>query len=240
MCYNFIVGDKITFAGSDWYVIENSDKEQGYVSLLKEKILSNEELGDYAWYSTCTADDVEYGWTDGCTFEGEVINNPNGAMAFYWSDTCHRHDEYGYSESDDSGCDGHNDYAGSKVKEMLENHYMPTLGKDNLIEKNGYKIRLFTVNELQTNFGYGEVLDDDYHGSYILPTEKTPEWIYSGFSEKDNFSYWTMTNYDKYFLPQIWEVTSYQGYFSKEISPTNLFYDRGVRPIINLKKSAIR
>ena len=44
----YSIWDKITFAGSDWYVINNSAVEEDYVTVMKERVLTNSELGDYA------------------------------------------------------------------------------------------------------------------------------------------------------------------------------------------------
>ena len=49
----YSIGDKITFAGSDWYVIKDSSEDEDYVTLMKEKILTNAELGNYA----CSSND---------------------------------------------------------------------------------------------------------------------------------------------------------------------------------------
>ena len=40
---------KISYKGSNWYVIKESTKADDYVVLLKETVLSNAELGDYAY-----------------------------------------------------------------------------------------------------------------------------------------------------------------------------------------------
>ena len=44
----YAVGDKISFAGSNWYVINASSAEEDYVTVMKERVLTNSELGDYA------------------------------------------------------------------------------------------------------------------------------------------------------------------------------------------------
>lgn len=45
-------GDKITFAGSDWCVVANSDYDQDYVTVMKERVLTNSELASYAYNSS--------------------------------------------------------------------------------------------------------------------------------------------------------------------------------------------
>ena len=123
----YSIGDKITFAGSDWYVIQDSTSEEDYVILLKETVLTNAELGNYAY-------DTGY-----------------DTMSYYWDDNCHPA-AYGYTNESYS-CDNTNSYATSKVKEFLEGTYINTLGTNNLKEVDGYKIRLITVDELVSNLG---------------------------------------------------------------------------------------
>ena len=41
-------GDVVKFANANWIVIENSSENSDYVTALKDKWLTNEELGDYA------------------------------------------------------------------------------------------------------------------------------------------------------------------------------------------------
>ena len=41
----YVIGDKITFAGSDWYVINNSTDKDDYVVAMREKVLSQSEFG---------------------------------------------------------------------------------------------------------------------------------------------------------------------------------------------------
>ena len=184
----YAIGDAVTFAGSDWYVMEESPEKQDYVTLLKEDSLTSTELGSYA-------------------------SKPNvGIMAYYYSDTCHYTGRYGYTDEDASGCAGHNDYEGSKVKEMLETRYLPMLGEENLKEVNGYKIRLITTSEF-TNLQNNDI--------------NLSSWLYGG-------NYWTMTP-NSGNSSQVWRIAS-GGYLSSYI----VYADYSVvRPVINLLKSSI-
>ena len=119
----YSIGDKITFAGSDWYVIEDSPSSQDYVVLLKESLLTHDELGEYATTST------------------------SNTMAYYWSEECHYSGTYGYTNRITNGCSNHNDYSGSKIKEFLEGIYINALEEDNLKTIDGYKIRLIKKDE---------------------------------------------------------------------------------------------
>ena len=123
----YSIGDTVEFAGSNWRVIKDSTGNEDYVTLLKETVLTNAELGNYAY---------------GTGYD---------TMSYYWDDNCHPA-AYGYSNSN-YNCNNTNSYATSKVKEMLEGTYINTLGTNNLKEVDGYKIRLITVDELVSNLG---------------------------------------------------------------------------------------
>ena len=252
---SYKIGNKITFAGSDWYVIEDSGKDQEYVTLLKDKILTHEQLGEYGYVFQSTCDDwwVENGWY-GCTTVDQVVTIRNDGMLYYWSDTCHDRGDYGYAEYDDSGCDDHYDYKGSKIKETLENVYMPKIGEENLVSVDGSKIRLLTLSEIQNNFGYGHIQNDDYMGIGSEPDEMTPEWLYTNFGENSDDidfairDYYIINNvddgYDEFFSITIQPPCGGDGSWSSCYKVGSAFdsgnSSKGVRPVINLKKSVIK
>lgn len=221
---SYKIGDKIEFAGSDWYVIEDSNAEQDYVTLMKDVPLTNAELGEYGIDYLCTESDVT-SKNYGCTSVGQVIEY--NSMGYYYSDTCHISGIYGYTEWDTSGCKNHNDYEGSKVKEFLEGPYRNALGIANLQEVGGYEVRLITVDELRNNLGWTSGTTVRTEGNNV------PYWVY-------RYSYMTMTpvvdinNYDIY------------GVCSEVMHTSQIFnwYCSGnfagrIRPVINLLKSSI-
>ena len=168
---DYIIGDIVQLADSNWIVIENSTKDKDYVVAIKEDVLSPDELGEYAYIQThtCNNSDVNnnsvyYGVV--CTQSGQVINGDATNTSIFSNSS--------------------SDYATSRIKEFLENTYLNTLGASNLKEVNGYKIRLVTLNELTSNLGYYYVYScgDHYYGQKDL----TPIWMY------DVESYWTMNN----------------------------------------------
>ena len=163
VAYDYEIGDMVTFAGSNWYVIKNSNSNEDYVALIKERVLTNAELGNYAYNGTY--DTMEYTWTE----------------------TCHEANR-GYSSYDFSNCDNTNGYATSKVKEFLEGTYINTLGADNLKEVDGYKIRLITLEELQQNLGTSTTITASW---YDIDTTIAPSWVCRNFGNV--FAYWTMT-----------------------------------------------
>ena len=213
VAYDYVIGDQISFAGSNWYVIKNSTADEDYVTLLKETVLTNAELGEYAY------------------------NDTYDTMSYYWSDTCHP-DGYGYTDYDASGCSGHNDYEGSKVKEYLEGTYINTLGETNLKEVDGYKIRLITTEELESNGWVGNttVCTGSCYEQYGIIKDVAPTWIYQNYGENQNgvYAYWTMTPNSKV-SSYVWYVDS-SGRLSYHNVDANIL---GVRPVINLLKSSI-
>ena len=87
-------------------------------------------------------------------------------MPYYWSSTCRDAGAYGgvwYSSSNTSGCGGHNDYAGSKIKEV-----------------DGYKIRLLTnvkhTSFVYQNYGFN-IHDTDYWTMTSYPDASRYVWI---------------------------------------------------------------
>ena len=215
----YSVGDKINFAGSDWYVIKDSTGDEDYVTVMKETILTHNELGNYA----ITKDGIK-----------------QDAMGFYWSSTCHHSVIYGndtYTSSDSSGCAGHNDYSDSKVKEFLEGIYINTLETSNLKEIDGYKIRVITNDDLVYNLGWSAT--NNY--ATMPDNAQVPNWVYRNFGndrEKGVYGYWTMIpdSYQSKNLMNIYDGnTQYIGLYSYNVS-SHCF---GVRPVINLLKSSI-
>lgn len=199
----YSVGDQVTFLGTNWYVIKDSSKSEDYVTLMKEFVLTNSELGDYAY------------------------NGTYNTMEYTWSDTCHN-ESHGYTSADYSDCNNTNDYDNSKVKEMLENSYISSLGSSNLKEVNGYKIRLITLDEIRNYLGL-------VNGSkFLAEGNNVPTWVYKNFGEKNNgvYYYWTMSPYgdeQNYLVSYAEEITCFS------IANTSM----GVRPVINLLKSSI-
>ena len=182
---DYSIGDKITYKDTDWYVIEDSPASQDYVVLLKENVLTNTELGTYAYRS-------------------------------------------GYDTTQFS-INSSNLYDVSKVKQAVESYAVEKGIMIDLIEINGYKIRLITKDELQNNLGWSI--------TWRGPEENgVPNWVYQDFGENQNnvYGYWTMTPSENY-SSFVWRVHSDKT-LNTDVVSTNT---RGVRPVINLLKSAI-
>ena len=204
----YSIGDKITFAGSDWYVIKDSAETEDYVTLMKETVLTNSELGNYAYNSTYNS------------------------MEFTWTETCHNAN-HGYNSEDKSDCTNTNNYANSKVKEFLEETYINTLGADKLKEIDGYKIRLITLEELQDNLGVSKTITASFYETDI---SNTPTWVYQNYKKNQSNvdGYWTMTPKENNSFCMCYVMGS------SVYTSMSVYYDQlGVRPVINLLKSAI-
>ena len=203
--YDYVVGDIVNFEGSNWRVVKNSTVAEDYVTLMKERVLTNAELGEYAYNGTY--DTMEYTWTE----------------------TCHEANR-GYSSYDFSNCDNTNGYATSKVKEMLEIRYLPTIGADNLKEVDGYKIRLITLEELDNNLGCNS-------SDYSCKSSQYATLAHKNFGDRNKgvYGYWTMTPIsDSHHesSSSMWHVDGL-GYLDDIMVISD---STGVRPVINLLK----
>ena len=120
---------------------------------------------------------------------------------------------------------------------MLETRYLPTIGSNNLKEVDGYKIRLITKEELIGNLGYDE--NHKSAGDYIV-TENVPTWVYRDFFDQGSNArgYWTMTPNSNSSASMLFVSLTGQVYTSYSVLGTTNSGD-GVRPVINLLKSAI-
>ena len=206
----YSIGDKITFAGSDWYVIKASAEDEDYVTVMKERILTNAQLGTYAYK----------------TYD---------RMPYYWDDSCHP-DAYGYTDWQYS-CENKNSYTTSKVKEFLEGTYINTLGGSKLKEVDGYKVRLITTYELQNYLGL--IDPNSTIGLEGSENANVPSWVYQDFCTNcsGESSYWTMTPDSSGGLRVnvIYKCGYYVRLSTYNVHSTNV----SVRPVINLLKSAI-
>ena len=211
----YSIGDVVNFAGSNWYVIRNSSSEEEHVTLMKERILTNEELGEYAITKSANSDGYF------------------ASMPYYWSDTCHESEYYGYTDSNYSGCAGHNDYEGSKVRELLEGIYINTLDANNLKEVEGYKIRLLNEEDLKNHLGWEELYNSI---NPLSDEENIPSWVYQGFDLEQTQLYWTMVPGSPTSVNIINKGVDGLFFWDQKMMTTTKI---GVRPVINLLKSSI-
>ena len=216
---SYKIGDKITYNGMEFYVIEGSDKSKNYVTLLKAEPLTVDEVNTYGaghvnMYVTSHPEQSYY--------QKAADNYGYGGIAYYTSATCSMID-YPYVTE---GC--RTNYDVSEIKYAVDawatdRFNVNDLTKDSL----GYKARLLTYEELTTNLGYK--LDEG--STYMkLNTETTPSWVYN-----EKYYYWTMSAKD-YSDSIVWYVGSDGNVYSNSVY---MGYYVSVRPVITLYKSAI-
>lgn len=209
--YNtYSIGDAVSFAGSNWYVIKDSSATEDYVTLLKATVLTNAELGEYA------------------------ANDSDATMSYYLSDKCYYAGHNGHTSTDTKGCT--NNYNQSTVKEMLENQYLPTLGADNLKEIDGYKIRLIAAKEIHKDLNTASSTSTQINFSLEISNFIYQGF---GENENGVGGYWTMDTVPSAIVSTktndaLWYVSKY-----KRLNTTFSYFSQSVRPVINLLKSSI-
>ena len=207
---SYKIGDKISFSGVNWYVIANSGRTSDYVTLMRENVLTHEELGEYGATWTCNSWDKANSW-HGCNYKVNTVEWDT--MGYYWDDTCHNERVYGYTQAVTTGCSGHIDYNSSKINDFLTGTYINSLDPNKLKYVDGYNIRLPMVNEIEN----------------VLEREK--EWLYILNESKGVYGYWTMT-------PTQGSTIQMRIVSSNSLSNLNIYLAHvGVRPVINVYKS---
>ena len=219
------IGDLVNYAGTEWRVIKDSAIDEDYVTLMKNKPLTNVELGNYAYQNS---DKMEY----------------------YWSSTCHRdgiYDGYNYASNDYSGCSGHNNYAESKIKEFLEGTYINSFNEKELKEVDGYKVRLITEEELRNNLSFGSANSIALLTNCCGYSTNVPEWVYKMFNSYPTYSgngYWTMSpsssdSGKSIALDVKYENVTGHRYYGIELNHVYVCNRDRIRPVINVFKDNI-
>ena len=212
----YSVGDVITVANEQYYVIANSETSSDYVTALKATPLTTSEVTTYG------AGHINVN----NRYNGAVYdNNGRGGMAYYTSETC------GYVNGSwvNDGCT--TAYASSEVKYAVDAWAAAKFQNSELKEVNGYSARLITFDEVHS-FGYGDEPSDCGGGycPYYPKTDSVPGWIYN-----NNYWYWTMNPYESSSF-YVWYVYN-DGSLNNSGVSTNLH--GAVRPVINVYKSKI-
>ena len=213
--FDYAIGDIITYNNIKFYVISNSNPSIDYVTLLKAEPLTVDEVNTYGaghvnrYISFLVGTAYNY--------------NGYGGMAYYSSETC------GYVNSSwvYDGCT--TDYAQSEIKYLVDNWAADKFQASDLKEDTtGYSARLITLDELKDTLGY-EYFNNGSLEEYRL-TSDTPDWVYNS-----NYWYWTMSPYEDS-NSVVWEIGT-NGNLSKWSGIPSV--NEVVRPVVNLRKSAI-
>ena len=126
------------------------------------------------------------------------------------------------------------DYETSEIKNVIDNWSDARFKDDELIEVDGYKARLITVDELINNLGY------EYHDvitSIILEySESTPPEVYSSGE-----LFWTMSKYNDEENITISDSNNKDliYIYNQKATPKNMYSKNKVRPVINLNKCVL-
>lgn len=172
------VGDEVEYNGEQYHVIEKSGTDKNYLTLLKDKELTVEELYKYGRDK------------DGNLFVNKYITNLNnpeevikeyndgsGGIAYYTSETCTY--ELTWNGSSYSAINGlydgcKNNYQISDVKKVIDNWSKDKFG-DNLIDVDGYKSRLLNESDVIDNLGF----EFDTGATYFLINSSNDyDWIF--------------------------------------------------------------
>ena len=228
--YNkYKVGDEIEYNGEKYHVIEKSGTGKKYLTILKDKPLTVEELYKYGkdengelfvneyLFGEHDPEEIIYEYGDGI-----------GSIAYYTSDECSAINNHGSVYIDDAvnitiGCT--NNYNKSDIKKVIDN-WSNDVFKNSMIEVAGYKARVLSIDDLTNNLGY--VNDITPSSVNYNKTDKTPAWLNS---EANWYPYWTMSEYED----------SYDEVFtvSGDISSSKVLDFYAVRPVVNVDKCAI-
>lgn len=215
--YNYKIGDVVTYKDMKFYVIENSNKDKDYVVLLKADPLTHSEVNEYGvghinMYATNRMYHSYYQ-------QAQYLGGP-GAIAYYTSETCGYPIVYpnsGYDKYVATGC--LNSYDTSDIKYVIDN-WSKEFNSDLVIDDTGYSSRIMNIDDLINNLNYKKYWDN------IVSTSESPKWVHI------NNCYWTMTQESR---NQMYSICSN----SISRSTINSGDSTVIRPVINLKKSAI-
>ena len=209
----YSIGDVVSFADSDWYVIKNSTDDEDYVTLLKKENLTTYEItNNYA--------DYEGGYyTPRMTFNRSCYNNGG----------CSNHNKYEEST------------VREMLENAFLPTIDPNLNKTK--EINGYRIRLINKSDLVDNLGFEyqvvgtteKYVAGDNGTNFII----APHYEYSQYASTYTIysAYWTMipSSLDNQKVMQIYAQTQPTYIWTS----SQYGYENYVRPVINLLKSSI-
>lgn len=217
--YNeYNIGDKVTYKGQEYYVIRKSYKTEDYVTLLKSQPLTVDELNKYGVDENGNIF-INYSQYNYSTYNYEFISGALesdtgvGLVTYYTSDTCKNYDGVGCNPN----------YGSSNIKKILDN--LEKEYDEDLVEKDGYKARLLTQDELVYQLGFSKNYGGSTYG--FEADEDLHSWISS-----EDYRYWTMdvSEYNNNFVMVV--IKNYVTFNS-----TNS--NSAVRPVLNVKKCSL-
>ena len=148
---SYAIGDSISFGDSNWYVIKNSSVDEDYVTVIKDRVLTREELGEYAESNSNTMKYKDI---------YDTSTSGNYASITYDKSNVKKFLEESYLSS---------------LESSSNNEYSNETGATNLKEVDGYKIRLIKFEELTGELGYEY---DSRATTYVTKFENANVWLY--------------------------------------------------------------
>lgn len=130
---SYNIGDKIKYNGEYYYVIDKSGIKQDYVTLLKENLLTSEEVLKYD------------------TNSKELFKNNIGVVNYNYDASC---------TASDNSSECNNNYDNSFIKIIVDKWVSSELNEDDLVSFDGYKSRLLRYNEMNE---YAEYNNTNYY-----------------------------------------------------------------------------
>lgn len=163
------IGDIVIYNKEAYYVIEDSESDLYYVTLLKAEPLTADEVNENS--------------------ENEYVS-VNGEMPF--ADTCEKWEDVADWHL---YCTSYN-YEDSNIKVVLNNWINKF--EDDLVSVDDYKVRLLTVDDMLTNLNYKsdsffadrEAWIEINQYKWLNYTSETPNWV-----DRYSYSYWGMDGY---------------------------------------------
>ena len=237
----YLVGDKISYKGERYYVIEKSDDSKDYIVLLKMWPLSKTEIenngmdennmnrinvlsGDYCYRAGTAGDRNGYGiinWTSSTNcYQGGAYNNCDQYGNCNWNDY-----------SDISGCP--TSYDGSDIKVIVDNWAKNALDADDLKRVDGYKVRLLSIKDALGGLRYSEEASGYSSTSIYFQSSKTPRW-----AKGTDYNTWMM-DIDEDRKASVL-MMDWGGISSRNMWHVNSWDGGTVRPVINLKKEVLQ
>ena len=220
---------KVNNMNDEYYVIANSGEDQDYVTALKAEPLTVDEVNTNKIGEDGQNHVNRYLFHSYGVGEAKNING-YGGLSYYTSPNCGYPDPNRYA-TDTSGCgiENANSYDISDIKYIVNQWASTKFIMDELKQIDGYYVRLITLDEIH-DFGYENSVkgcggDCDVYNV----TNSVPTWLYNS-----NYHYWTMSSSVK--IKNAW-VVEYNGSIY-DCSVINS--DTVIRPVINVKKSAIQ
>ena len=224
----YLVGDKLTYRGERYYVISKSSSSKDYVTLLKMWPLTRTELYSYIYQTDESGNQVAI---DGLS--GSALGDRGGYGTIPWNRVSGGQNNSVCGVNGIGGCP--TSYDGSTIKKVVDNWANLTLDMDHLAEVDGYKVRLLNDHDLTNNLKYSD--NPDTVGGYVgtsiyFNTSKTPRWIVPR-----DYNVWMM-DVDEDAKASV-HMLYYDGIGVAKMYLSDTYYMGVIRPVINLKKSAI-